>query len=74
MCVRTHEGSLGWRTAQESCLIAGWAGSVIGAMAKSEEGKVFVFGKRMGEMKAGHFSREIEAKLSTMSKVLGHWS
>ncbi len=30
--------------------MAGWAGSVIGAMTEREAGSVFVFGKRMGDM------------------------
>ena len=45
-----HDGSLGWRRAQERDLIAGWAEEVIGARCEIERGKVLVAeGKRIGD-------------------------
>lgn len=52
--------------------MAGWAGEVIGEIAVRLLGRVSWEGKRMGDVKAGHFNLEIWAKLSAMSKVPGH--
>lgn len=42
------------------------------AMAVTLLGRVSELGNIMGEVKDGHFSFEISARLSTMSKVEGH--
>ena len=47
-----HDGSLGWRRAQERDLIAGWAEEVIGERCVTDRGRVLVAeGKRIGDMK-----------------------
>lgn len=51
--------------------MAGWAGEVMGEIVRTEAGRVWAFGKRIGEMKGGHLSRDISARLSTMEKVEG---
>lgn len=64
-------GSWGWRTAQLVCLMRGWAEDVRGLIFESERGRVSLPGKRIGEMKAGHFNLLRPARASTMSKVAG---
>jgi len=66
MYVLRQEVSCGWRRAHERFLMAGWADEVRGLMARTVFGRVVVVGKRIGEMNAGHFNREISAKLSTI--------
>lgn len=70
--VRRQDGSCGWRTAQERFTVRAWAGETIGDIAVSEAGSwAFLLGKRMGDMKGGHFRREISASESTISYVPG---
>lgn len=52
--------------------MAGWAGDVIGAIAARPFGSVLELGNRIGDVNEGHFSLDICARLSTISKVLGH--
>ena len=52
--------------------MAGWAGSVIGAKLRTEDGRVLELGNKMGETKGGQRIREMSARLSTMSYALGH--
>jgi hypothetical protein len=69
--VRVQLGSVGWSTAQLVCLISGWAEAVRGLIFESDGGRVSLPGKRIGEMKAGHFSLLKPASASTISKVAG---
>lgn len=46
-----QEGVDGWRVAQERAVWEGWAGEVMGASWVREAGRVWVEGKRMGDMK-----------------------
>lgn len=46
-----QEGVDGWRVAQERAVWEGWAGEVMGASWLREGGRVWVEGKRMGDMK-----------------------
>lgn len=48
--MRRQDGSVGWRVAQEREVINGWAGAVRGEILRSFGVKVWVFGKRIGEM------------------------
>ena len=48
--VLAQDGSFGWRRAQEREVIKGWAESVIDDVNWSVEGKVVLFGNKMGEM------------------------
>jgi hypothetical protein len=48
--VRRQDGSEGWRVAHVSDVISGWAGEVIGEILVSVDGRVCLFGKRIGEI------------------------
>lgn len=51
--VRVQDGSDGWRAAQESELMSGWAPEVMGEIGAREAGRISSFwGNRVGEMKA----------------------
>lgn len=50
--VLEHEGSAGWRAAQESDVIRGWAHEARGAIAATDAGMASSFvGNRVGDMK-----------------------
>ena len=69
--VLRQDGSCGWSKAQDNDLIAGCAGEVIGEMEDRALGRVSKSGKRIGDVKAGHFAFEMRAKLSAMETVEG---
>jgi hypothetical protein len=48
--VLRHDGSLGWRSAQERFCIVGCADDVIGETARHVEGRVCELGNIIGEM------------------------
>ena len=49
--VRRHDGSSGWRSAQEREVIRGCAADVMGDMGLRLDGRVSELGNRIGEMK-----------------------
>lgn len=51
MKVVEQEGADGWRVAHERKVCDGWAGEVMGASWVRGEGRVWVEGKRIGDMK-----------------------
>lgn len=79
MYVLKHDGSRGWRRAQEVEVIAGCAGLVIGAIWASCGGSEESLpaaplppGKRIGEVKGGQLSLLNSPNASTIVNVFGH--